>query len=378
MVCLVVLVLLVPSRAAMVDKDGEARKALQDIVRAIEHPAGEPVSGTGDATVLDNTDGKDTEVRVSFRFKGSMSRSDVFDSAGGQNGKLQVIYAVNRENSVSFNGYNATVQAAPPPTFFRVARLDFHPETFTRIHQSPLSTWLAGTAQHAPALSLHLDPNGILHVEAEGEFAGGTRERMSVCLDTTKGYRLASWEMWNENEEGPGSSEKTTYTAQWQRAQDVWYIKEACLRYVSTERDGPDKKSKTFHHDITIAVTNFVPNASVEDAEFTLRGLDLPYGTMVVDDIAGLNYKYGSGIRGTQKLVGPLVEAEFAKNIQDQTGQGTTDVGGGNSRRTLPPEGESNSSARAFRKYALLPLVAIASLALLILVQKRVRNKPGA
>jgi hypothetical protein len=165
---------------------------------------------------------------------------------------------------------------------------------------------------------LDLDSKGILRVENEGEFAAGTKEFMSVCLDTTKGYRLVAWEMRDENRKGRGSRERTAYTAEWRQTGSVWYIKEASFQYQSTEIDEPGGEPQTFRREVKISITRFLPNVPVEDSEFTLHGLNLPYGTMIADDIAGLNYKYGSGIRGTQKLEGPLVDADFVKRINSQ------------------------------------------------------------
>lgn len=375
--CFCVVSLFMPSEAVLGNEDEEIRRMLKDIAQAVDHPSGGPVSGRGDAIVIDEADGERNETHVEFRFKEHLSRSDVYDGAAGEKGALQVIYAVNRENSVSFNGYNATVQAVPPDAFYRMARLDFHPETFTRIHQSPVSRWLTGAAEHAPTVRLDLDSKGILRIESEGEFAGGTKEFMSVFLDTTKGYRLVAWEMRDENRKGRGSRERTAYKAEWQQTGSVWYIKEASFQYQSTEIAERDGEPKTFRREVKISVTHFLPNVPVEDSEFALHGLDLPYGTMIADDITGLNYKYGSGIRGTQKLEGPLVDADFVKRINNQARDDIANAGDADPN-LAPPLAETGTQAQPgiFHVYVLLALaISTGFVALVIVARKRVRAR---
>ena len=373
--------MLIPSRAlcANADAGAEARNTLKDIAGLVDHPSGSPVSGTGDAVVVEDRDGKRKESRVEFRFKENLSRSDVFDYIGGEKGALRIVYSTNQTNSVSYNGYNAVVQASPPAAFYRMPRMDFHPETFARVHENPISTWLTGMAEHAPALTINLDPNGVLHVEVRGEFEGGRRKEFhSVSLDSTKGYRLVGWELYNEDR---GTILKESYTADWQQTGSAWYIKEACIHHMDTREGKAGTKPKTSHLDVRMVVSNFVANAPLEDSEFTLTALKLPYGTLVSDEIVGVDYKYGSGVRGTQRLEEPLREAEFVKIINSEPdgnaiSASTADRDG--DRGGLLAETESPAHPYAIRTCLLLIVTICVGIVLLLgIVRQRVKGKGG-
>jgi hypothetical protein len=348
-----VAILIFLSSLAIANENEDSRDALRAIIDTIKSP-GYINSGSGSASVVIDENGKKIERILDFKFKDVISRSDAYKLSSGEKGDLDVIWAVNRKNSVVYNGSYAGIESTPPGQFHRQIGYDFHPETFYLIRDVPLETWLQGLADSAPTMSINLDNEGILHIYGEGKFEEDKNESTRIDLDTRKGYRLVYWDLKIKN--GDGSSSEAYYKAEWQKEGSQWYIGNA--HYESNViKYGEDGKPKKFKYQKDIKVNDFAPNPEIQDTEFTLAALNIPHGTRIHDDIVGINYKYGSGAIGTENLEDPLLEAEFVKSIKYPVGTNKISEDANTVEEQTEENTKSSVSNKQFSQKSLVPIL---------------------
>jgi hypothetical protein len=92
----------------------------------------------------------------------------------------------------------------------------------------------------------------------------------------------------------PDRSHTDFLDIQWHKYESCWYIKAATYASYTGVHSPEDKTSlgrDSLIRSIAITVANFHPNVEVSESEFTLNGLGLPSGTLVIDKTSGTKYR---------------------------------------------------------------------------------------
>lgn len=287
-----------------------------EAIKAVEHSE----TGKGSAMLKIHDYKGDHEKIVDFVFKDRLSRSDWYPSIEGKRGEREVSWAVGRKCSVGCNDYNAAVHVHPQRQFHRRFGYDFHPETFLRFLHTPLAEYLEALIKGPATISTRFSNDGMLHINVSYEDEK-IHEYNTISLDTAKGYRLVAWKDIMDYPNEPERNNTTISEIQWDEYGSTWYVKsakfEADARISIPEAEPPVIK-KPYKLRIGFVVTEFHPNVEISDSEFTLEGLGVPRGMIVLDRIAGINYTYGSDLTTTEELEKALLVAEFPKSIQSE------------------------------------------------------------
>ncbi|UCG47357.1 MAG: hypothetical protein JSU94_17925 [Phycisphaerales bacterium] len=381
--CAVVAISSFTSSALGAGAEADSRDVLRALIETLRvSPGG--YAAAGSASVFVEEDGNRIQRTIDFRFKDTMSRSDAYSPSNGKKGDLQVIWSVNRENSVAYNGRYATVKKKPFGQFFRSIAYDFHPDTFNQIQGTPLADILENVLKGAAQVNADLDKNGILNISAEFRYKDHeAAEHIKIALDTRHGYVLQSWQHQTRNLNGIGSAMDAQYGAEWKMTDNRWYVSKARFEenHTSVVHRGEAVEPKYVTYKAEVVVNDLVVDPEIPDSDFTLVGLGLPHDTLVVDDVVGVTYKYGSGIRGTAELEGPLLETRFFRTIKRQTG--ARDVGQHSSagRETIDDGKQASQThdAEPARKglYIMVGIICLAgmvSAALLVFKSLRARK----
>ena len=295
-------------------------KGAIEAVRAISHPR----TGRGSAIsevsspVINAADGSSAKSVVDFKFKDNQTHSIIQNTQGYEEEqprwwisgkKASLIYMPVRKN--------ISVMRSLPKVFPRKLGLDFNPQTFMHFSGDPVDVELEYLLKGRGTLSASMDDDGILHLASE--YKDERRHQLiRLDLDPSKGYRLVGAKDIMEELVGPKRSFTVFLRNEWERAGSSWYVKSSESSTFAGAHWSADKsssvKAKLLDRAVT-TVTEFHPDVDIDDVEFTLAGIDLPIGTRVSDDIAGVRYQYGSVPFDTELLKEAVLSAEFPKAI---------------------------------------------------------------
>lgn len=136
----------------------------------------------------------------------------------------------------------------------------------------------------------------------------------------------------------------------------------------------------------TVSTNSVSVNKPIDPTVFTLAGTNIPYGTHVIDEIAGLNYIYGHGYRISQQDVDLVLDA--IKNTTTATTQQATEaavLANEDSKLETAAKDQSRrsklaQSANAKRLYqgvqiAAIAAFALAGLSILALIQRSIKRR---
>jgi len=269
-------------------------KAVIKAVKAIEHP----MTGRGSAISeiyrrnLKISSGKKI---LDFVFKGELSRSTRFSMKEGKRDKAEVVWAEGKKSAVVHNYRTnyASIQRKPVGQF-QSERYDFNPRAFMEYHTGQsLEIYLQRVLDGPATLSHKTDSEGILHLIADYKDPN-THQQSVVFVDPAKGYRLIGGLGINERFDRPERNHTDFLDIKWHKYESSWYIKTAT--YVSytgihSLKDKSTLRRENLIRSIAIKVTDFRPNVKVSDSEFTLEGIGLSSGTLVIDQISGNKYR---------------------------------------------------------------------------------------
>lgn len=379
------------ARASGADEPANARELLVPIIEALE-TVEYPRSGRGSARVdVQDSNGHHTH-RAEFRFKDEpLSRTDWF-AAGEGEGTRQFAWSMGREVYVGCNPQTALVQRKPTSQFNHRFGYDFHPATFLGINGISFAECLRRCTRNATSMSVGLNSNGLLKIEVEYQDIQGKEDddvlRKILLLDPAKGYRpvfyQSTWSYLAPDKLSWGEQ----YRVAWQQYGGSWYVMAADYEalkvgsYVKGEEPQiiwPSTQSVRFR------VTDFVPDAEVQDSEFTLEGLNLPDGTLVYDSVAGISYRYGAPPVTAADLEAALHKAHFPKRIQG--GVKASEPAVSDQEHTLPrandpnvsavPPASDNSGPPVWQYGALMVLLTGVGVTALALGSKRLWHRKG-
>ncbi len=227
-----------------------------------------------------------------------------------------------------------SVQRNPPLQFYHRLGYDFNPSTFMECYGTPLTVHTERVLDGPATLSTKMDSDGILHLITDYRDQN-VRTHQDISVDPTKGYRLVDWFRIMELFDRPERSHTDFFEIEWDKYESSWYAKAAKMASyagVHSPEDISSLRVENVRTSIAVTVTEFDPNVEISDSEFTVNGLELPVGTLVIDRISGTKYKIDSGPESTDMPKEPLLEAESAKSIKNQVDikdvkQDTTAIG---------------------------------------------------
>jgi len=258
-----------------------------------------PFSGRGTALTelyVRHTKLKSGDKIFDFVFKGDLSRSTQFSIEDGKRGQPEIVWTKGEKCSVTLNHSKnyASVESNPQYQFHHQLGYDFNPDTFMLWYLAPVSEHIRRVLNGPANLSTKTDSNGILLLITDYKDQNH-REHQVIYLDPAKDYRLIGGLNIRENFKDPNRSHTDFLDIHWDQYQSSWYIKNAHFSvykgvHSPEVRDSidPDKLRKK----ASTIITDFHPNVEVDDSEFTLDGIGLPNGTLIVNKISGLRYRY--------------------------------------------------------------------------------------
>ena len=295
------------------------KEILTTLIEAMQKTSSDYGSGRGVAMMVSGENGEEEKKMIEFKFKDRSSRSDIFYEKDGNRDGLEVQYTANPYNSVAYRpkAEDAWVYGEPQLIFYRNKECDLHPETFELVHGYPvhriLSSMLRLEERKSAPITVEMNEENILiakqtFVENVSGTSTPSKYEHIIKIDTNNGFRLLSYQQFEENLEGIGSKTEKTVRIKWKKYGSKWYIKSA--KETRDEIVVLDDKGKCIPSPITVSkfteinILEYEPNVNIEDIEFTLKGLDPPIETKVTDKILGVMYFYG----------GPVFEEDFLEN----------------------------------------------------------------
>ena len=261
----------------------------QEVISAIK-ALQNPPTGKGSALVAFTGSPESRVVIMDFEFKGDLSHSDMFlITNNGEKNKREVTWSQGKDYAVVYNPSNVTIEQEAARQFYRKVGYDFNPDTFLQWRNQPILSRLEKYFSGPGVLSVEKDANGILHLIAKYEDPNQRHYRIS-SFDPAKGYRPVRIYDSIEFIKNRRKDINDTYTIEWAKYGSVWYIKSAKIEsiYWAKDLNTPAKMS------VEVAIQNFEPNVNIDINDFTIEGIGVPKGTMVVDKIGNRQYKYGS------------------------------------------------------------------------------------
>lgn len=271
-----------------------AYKAVIEAVKAIQHPM------TGRGSAISEMYSRSRKISSSkkildFIFKGEQTRSTRFGMKEGKRDKAEVVWAEGKKSAVVHNYRTnyASVQRKPALQF-HYERYNFNPRAFMKFHASKsLEVYLQRVLDGPATLSTITDSKGVLHLINDYKDPN-THQHSVVFVDPSKGYRLVGGLSINERFDRPERNHTDFLDIQWKKYESSWYIKAATYTSyagINSPEDKSSLKRDNLIRSIAIKVTDFHPNVEVNDSEFTVEGLELPAGTLVIDKVSGKKYR---------------------------------------------------------------------------------------
>lgn len=253
-------------------------------------------------------DGK--ELTVDFKFKGTSSRTDIFETSIDTKGSRLFSEAVTDKQVINFTPPFETAHIDGVQEHEKIG-LDFHPDVFMHFSSSTLAELLKGGMEHPPDYaSVEVDTDGILHyiagvhlVQQDGE---GFDEDIKLSFDTRKGLLPVSYFMKNKYVD-PNKDWGREAKFEWAKFGSGWY---------PTQAEYFVQPGMRKH--VVFTVKDFTPNVDVPDREFTLDRMNIPDGTTVYDSIKGITYQLGTSPIYIENLEKPLKDAVFIKKIEEK------------------------------------------------------------
>jgi hypothetical protein len=272
-----------------------------------------PRTGRGTATMetenyFDWLDGK--ELTMDFVFKNQNSRWDISEWIGKSNSsRLLARISSDKYNISLVHDDCVTINSSKG---HNASQNDFHPTTFLRFNDYSLIKLLQGTlsydftADPEHYASAKLDDKGILHIVSGGPVRNSRvlSSEKQMSFDTKRGLLPVLLKGTTKEKERTDSA---IVRLEWAQYDSSWYVSR-----VEYSIEPGNRKHRIFK------IKKFRPNVDVSDEEFTLDGLNIPDGMMVLDRLAGVNYSYGVTVRLIEDLEKPLKEADFVQKIQEQ------------------------------------------------------------
>ena len=286
---IVFLLVLVPLSGSMANKNIQVDEIEQskDVIRSLIEvfkSTQYDYGGIGTARIKVGPTGdffgdKTEERMIQFKFKDNLSRSDYHYLNEEKEKEFVCTWSIHRKGALGYTGGLLTLRKKPRAQFERQFGFDFHPETFSKLCGFRMdAATLLERLLTADKITTNLDDKGILHISFFRESANGGYK---FSFDTTKGYRVVSWEIDKDVRiREQTRRQKGSYKAEWANYDgEGWYVKKALYKI----------NNKT----IEVEITDFRFNPNIPDSEFTADGLNIPIRTDVFDQVLGINYQYG-------------------------------------------------------------------------------------
>jgi hypothetical protein len=288
-----------PKAACGAEKaDSAALRAIGEALKRVPHVR----AGRGSAKVTFEENGKTTSRLVDFVFKDASSRTDMYELSDTGKGALYAAWARNPKGGFTWNGNYVTVSRQPSSQFDNIPGWDYNPNVFDLAPGVQKTIWEVleiPQRSQGDTTTVNMSPDGILRVTiAARDDRSGAESHVIIDIDTNAGYRLALYEDVSKNLNGPGSANTQRMSIQWQKQDDQWYPRRVLYEEQGTSviSHGKATEPRNYSYRCDTLIESIDAKADVDDKEFTVTGLGLPVGTMVIDDILGTTYRIGGEI----------------------------------------------------------------------------------
>jgi hypothetical protein len=301
--------------ALPLDDPQAAVRAIQAALQNIELVP----SGRGTAIMISSYPGQEGESQptvVDFVFKDQMSRLDRFAWVDGAKGARDWAHIVTNKCQFGINPQYAVISPLFPPLHCDVGK-DFHGNVFMHLGGMSAQDALEIMLRPERALSAQVDGNEVIHLVSRWRTTEGKDPRdhaYRLSCDPRIGFLPVSIASEFDFHKRPAESSRQVIKVNWVRHGRAWYVSSADYRLYAT--GNPLKGTRE-----QVTITEFDPNATISDAEFTLEGLGVTDGMTVIDKLAGVTYQYGAPVKTLEELAEPLEEAEFVEKVADQQGE---------------------------------------------------------
>lgn len=349
----------------------------QAVVRAVQS-ALENVelvpSGRGIAMMTSSLPGQDAEPQpriVDFVFKDQMSRLDSFAWVDGAKGPRQWARVITSKCRFGINPQYATISPVFRPLHCSVGK-DFHPHVFIHLGGMPAKDALEIMLRPDRELSAQVDGNDVIHLVSRWRTTEGKDPHdhaFRLSADPRQGFLPVLIASEFDFHKRPAESSRQVLAVGWARYGGAWYVCSADYRLYATGY--PLKGTR-----VQVTITEFDPNATISDAEFTLEGLGVTDGMTVIDKLAGVTYQYGAPVKTLEELAEPLEEAEFVEKVADQQGESLQGMASPNVSQT-PAARTSTDAHRQVRTGLMLALVPLVAVAALIGYRRAAKRRAG-
>lgn len=267
------------------------REVWQEVLNAFKNIKN-PTCGKGSALVSFTGPMGDPGFRLAimdFAFKDAMTRSDMFRTTdNGEKGQREIIWSQGLRYAAVYNPFNVNIDQKPTRGFYRKVGYDFNPDTFLHWHGNPISFQLERLMNGPGILSVKKDGNGVLNLIVNYEDPNQRHHRI-LSFDPTKEHRPVLIYDSIEFLKDRRKDVNDTYTIDWAKYGSIWYAKSAKIESVYWNKDINAPSIGR----IEVEIREFDPNVTIDDNDFTLEGLGISKGTMIIDKINERNYKYG-------------------------------------------------------------------------------------
>lgn len=255
--------------------------------------------------------------------------------------------------------------------------VDFSPSTFAYPDQIALPTQLKILFRDAESVEWKLDDEGLLRIQTEDRVRQNREmpAKSEVVLDPDRSYALISYHRRSQIDEF-GSTREVTYEVRYDKGSDYPHrIVSEVIEEMKGQALEHFKGAFYVHNKHEVEITDINLNSTIDDSTFTLEGLDIQAGTLVVNSLIDTSYRSGVIIdideeKSLEELL-EKVKTEDLTAVEPLPNSGAADT----DSSTKPGMAEETTETPAHWSVAVIVLwsvLAVCSiLAVVLLLKKR-------
>jgi hypothetical protein len=287
---------------------------LNDVLKSIESQQNPP-SGKGIVKFsrVESKDGAKTcHYLLDFAFKNAMTRTDMFQDKDGNKGDMRALWVKGPTSSLNYAGTSIAILAKPSTQFDKSLGYDFHPDTFTKLDRVPVANMIRAMMNYPEDIDVLLDERRGLLIRFDHGYTSREKELVEIVLSPKFDYRVLSCRQEFTDSEG---TQTTSVSIAWDKFDGFYFPRTG--RFSITYRKTGQVRENLFTQQ-EFVLQEFTPEAVIDDAYFTLEGINPPVGTTIVDKVLGLQYTHGSLDKSYEdSLFDTLERAEFTGKVGD-------------------------------------------------------------
>ncbi len=299
------------------------------------------MAGRGHATVTVEHSMHGTEqYDIDFAFKTNRSRSYIQAVLPDGTSRLQAVWIRNPTRSIVYNGEYATIDGSASAGFDHELGQDFHAGLFSTIPyiRKSISEELETLIELQGEKSVTVASDGLVKIEFRAHYPDEGWSRLTMHLDSMKDYRLVFFEDRTGNLNGQGSENTYRLSIVWQKTSAGWYPRtivheEAAIDVLGKGTISPAPYSYRQH----ISIDALDTECTIADQEFEIDGLNLAEGTLILDKILGMQYRFGESPIGEIDLDEALASADIVLAKAEHLERPTEYIASTTQANAVPP-----------------------------------------